>query len=176
VIQLNDRTFDSFLSEEEVLKKVQHLATQLNRDYDGSEVLFLPVLNGAYMFAADLLKEVSLPCELSFVKVQSYQGMLSNGQVNSLIGLETNLTGKNVVVIEDIVDTGLTIDKVRSMLVDAGARSVRVCALLFKPDAFEGAQKPEYVGFSIPNVFVVGYGLDYNGRGRNLKAIYRLTN
>lgn len=174
VIRLNDRIFDVFLSEEEVLSQVQHLGVQLNRDYEGKELVFLAILNGSFMFASDLLKQINIPCEISFVKLSSYHGMNSKGEVNELLGINSDIKNKHIVVLEDIVDTGLTIDKIHTLLEVHGAASVKVCSLLFKPDAFLGKRDPDYIGFSIPNAFVVGYGLDYNEKGRNLSAIYQL--
>lgn len=174
MIRLNDRTFDVFLSEEEVLQQVRNLGAQLSAEYEGKELVFLAILNGSFMFASDLLKNISIPCEISFVKMSSYSGTNSRGEVNELLGLNADIRKKHVVIIEDIVDTGLTIDKIHSLLEVHGAASVKVCSLLFKPDAFLGKRNPEYIGFSIPNAFVVGYGLDYNEKGRNLSAIYQL--
>ena len=174
MIRLNDRTFDVFLSEEEVLQQVRHLGVQLSRDYEGKELIFLAILNGSFMFASDLLKQISIPCEISFVKMSSYSGTNSRGEVNELLGINSDIRGKHVVIIEDIVDSGLTVDKIHSLLGVHGAASVKVCTLLFKPDAFLGKCKPDYIGFPISNAFVVGYGLDYNEKGRNLNAIYQL--
>ena len=126
------------------------------------------------MFTSDLMKQVDLSCEISFVKMSSYQGTKTTGKVEELIGLNTDIRNKHVIIIEDIVDTGYTIDKIISLLDGKGAESVGVCTLLYKPDAFKGHEKPEFVGFSIPNAFVVGYGLDYDEKGRNLDAIYQI--
>jgi len=174
VIRLNDRTFDVFLSEEEVLQQVRELGAQLNREYMGRDLVFLAILNGSFMFASDLLKYIIVPCEISFVKLSSYLGVNSKGEVNELIGIHSDIREKHVVILEDIIDTGLTIDKIHTLLEVHGAASVKVCSLLFKPDAFVGKRAPDYIGFSIPNAFVVGYGLDYNEKGRNLNAIYKL--
>ena len=126
------------------------------------------------MFAADLYREITLNSEISFVKLASYEGTSSSGNVKEMIGLNEDIKGRNVVVIEDIVDSGLTIDTLKDQLAKLGPKSIEVCTLLFKPDAFKGKKAPEYVGFSISNQFVVGYGLDYDGLGRNLDAIYQL--
>ncbi len=174
MIRLNDRTFDVFLSEEEVLQQVRELAAQLNREYENKELVFLAILNGSFMFASDLIKQITIPCEISFVKLSSYHGINSRGEVNELLGINSDIRNKNVIIIEDIVDSGLTIDKIHTLLEVHGAASVKVCSLLFKPDAFSGKHAPDYIGFSIPNAFVVGYGLDYNEKGRNLSAIYQL--
>jgi hypoxanthine phosphoribosyltransferase len=174
VIQLNDRMFDVFLTEEQVLQQVRRLGAQLSREYMGKDLILMVVLSGSFMFASDLMKHITIPCEISFVKVNSYSGINSRGQVDELIGLQTDISKKDVVIIEDIVDSGVTIDKIFSLLDSHGAFSVRVCTLLFKPEAFTGKNLPEYIGFSIPKTFVVGYGLDYNEKGRNLNAIYQL--
>lgn len=174
MIQLNDKTFDVFLSEEQVLERVRFLAAQLSRAYLGKDLVLLAVLNGAFIFASDLVRQISTTCEISFVKVNSYSGTNSRGQVDELIGLNTDISGKDVLIVEDIVDSGKTIEKMYALLSSEGASSVRTCTLLFKPDNFSGERIPDFIGFSIPNSFVVGYGLDYNEKGRNLNAIYQL--
>jgi len=174
VIQVLDKSFEEFITRDEIDRKIQLLGKALNSDFEGKEVVFLSVLNGAFMFTSDLMKQVSLSCEVSFLKVRSYQGTKTTGVVEELIGLNTDIRDKHVVIIEDIVDTGNTIQKIIPLLDGKGAASISVCTLLYKPDAFKGARKPEYVGFSIPNAFVVGYGLDYDEKGRNLDAIYQI--
>lgn len=174
MIQLNDRYFEVFIKEEELQKEVSSLANKINCDYHGKEVLFLAVLNGSFMFASDLVKQINGNCEISFVKVSSYSGTISSGRVDELIGLTSSVENRHVIVLEDIVDSGLTIDKIVSLLKADSPLSVKVCTLLFKPEAFKGKQHPDYIGFSIPNSFVVGYGLDYDEKGRNLKEIYQL--
>lgn len=174
MIQLLDKSFENFISEQEILKEVSALATRINEEYAGEEVLFIAILNGAFMFASDLLKCIELPCEISFVKVSSYEGTFSKGRVDELIGLQADVAGRHVVLLEDIVDTGITIEKIQTLLHVENPASLKVCTLLFKPDAFLGKSEPEYIGFSIPNKFVVGYGLDYNEKGRNLRGIYQV--
>ncbi len=174
MIQLHDRTFEIFLTEQQLHSRVSAIGSELNSMYAGKDVVFLAVLNGAFMFASDLMKQLNFPCEISFVKVSSYSGTSSRGQVDELIGLTKDISGKEVVVLEDIVDSGLTMDKILQLLEAHGASSVRLCTLLFKPDAFKGNRRPDIVGFDIPNLFVVGYGLDYDEKGRNLNAIYQL--
>ncbi|PWL27257.1 MAG: hypoxanthine phosphoribosyltransferase [Fluviicola sp. XM-24bin1] len=174
MIQVLDKSFEEFITRDEIDRKIQSLGKTLNETYAGKEVVFLAVLNGAFMFASDLMKEVDLDCEISFVKMSSYQGTKTTGQVQELIGLNTDIRNKHVIIIEDIVDTGHTVDKINSLLEDKGAESLSVCTLLYKPDAFKGQTPPQYVGFSIPNAFVVGYGLDYDEKGRNLDAIYQI--
>ncbi|MFT6245169.1 MAG: hypoxanthine phosphoribosyltransferase [Salibacteraceae bacterium] len=174
VIQVLDKSFDIFIPKDEIARKVQALASIINADYKGKEVVFVAVLNGAFMFSSDLLKEIDLECEITFVKMSSYQGTQTTGKVEELIGLTTDIEGKEIIIIEDIVDTGYTIDKIISLLNGKNPKSVKICTLLYKPTAFKGKSEPEYVGFSIPNAFVVGYGLDYDQKGRNLDALYKI--
>jgi hypoxanthine phosphoribosyltransferase len=174
VIDLNDKTFEVFIHEVEILKEISSLADTINSEYQGKEIVFIAILNGAFMFASDLIKSISNPCEISFVKVSSYSGTSSKGRVDELIGLNTDLENKHVIILEDIVDTGITIDKIITLMKAESPASIKVCTLLFKPSAFLGKKEPDYVGFSIPNKFVVGYGLDYNEKGRNLREIYQL--
>lgn len=174
VLQIHDKTFEVFIRSEEIQKEIVSLAQKINSDYDGKDVVFISVLNGAFMFTADLMKHITLPCEISFIKVSSYQGMNSSGRVDEVIGLNTSIRDKHVVILEDIVDTGITIDKVMTLLSGEHPASLKITTLLYKPEAFKGKHKPDYVGFSIPNSFVVGYGLDYNEHGRNTEHIYQL--
>lgn len=175
MIQVLDKTFELYIGADEIASKVKGLADRINSDYAGQELVFIAVLNGAFMFASDLMKCINIPAEITFVKVSSYKGgMNSTGRVDELIGLITPLKNKHVIVLEDIIDTGITIEKIRTLIAADEPLSVKVCSLLFKPDAFQGHQEPDYVGISIPNAFVVGYGLDYNEKGRNLDAIYQI--
>lgn len=175
MIQINDKSFEVFIRENELQEKIKMLAARINEEYQGKEVIFIAILNGAFMFAADLLKSITLPCEISFVKVSSYHGgMSTTGRVDELIGLNASIENKEVIILEDIVDTGITIDKIITLLKAESPASVKVCTLLYKPDAFKGKKAPELVGMSIPNKFVVGYGLDYDEKGRNLREIYQL--
>lgn len=176
MIRILDKSFDVFIEEDELQAEIRSLAEQINKDFEGQEVLFIAVLNGAFMFAADLMKSISLECEISFVKMSSYKGVQTTGEVNELIGLNADLKGKKVILIEDIVDTGLTMDKILSLVESHEPSSVKICTLLYKPTAFKGKNEPHYVGFSIPDAFVVGYGLDYNERGRNLGSVYQIKN
>lgn len=172
--QLHDKLFHPFITEAEILVNVKRLALNLEKDYEGKELLFIAILNGAFMFASDLMKNIEKDVAISFVKVSSYHGTQTTGRVDELIGLNTSLHGKHVVILEDIVDTGITIDKVITLLNSNYPESVEVCTLLYKPEAFQGKHKPKYIGFEIPNKFVIGYGLDYNELGRNLKELYQL--
>lgn len=175
-IQLHDKTFVPYLSEQEIHDAVVRLANQINLDYQGKDLVFLSVLNGSFMFTADLMKHIQLPCEISFMKVSSYQGTESTGRVDELIGLNSSIVGKHVILLEDIVDTGVTIDKIIKLLQIQHPESIEVCSILYKKEAHIGTNAPKYFGFEIPNKFVVGYGLDYDQHGRNLPAIYQLKN
>ncbi len=171
---IKDKNFVPYLSSEEIQLKVKALAAQLNKDYKGTQPLFIAILNGSFMFAADLFKEISLSCEISFMKLSSYQEMASTGNIKELIGLNENVFKRDVIIIEDIVDTGHTMKNVLDQFVDRGVNSVEVVSLLIKPEALQNKVDVKYIGFEIPNKFVVGYGLDYDGFGRNLNAIYQL--
>lgn len=174
MIQINDKSFDVFIQESEIAAKILEISSSINAEYKDKELVFIAILNGAFMFASDLMKNITIPCEISFVKVSSYEGMSTSGRVDELIGLNTNIENKHVIILEDIVDTGITIDKIRTLLTIENLASLKVCTLLYKPSAFAGKHAPELVGFSIPNKFVVGYGLDYDEKGRNLKEIYQI--
>src|SRR5687768_6969539 len=172
-MRIKEVDFIEFIGEEEIQKKIKSLASEINQAYSGKTPVFLPVLNGSFMFAADLLKNVSIPLRVSFVKVSSYEGQSSTGQLKTLIGLEESLFNQDILIVEDIVDTGLTLQKIVDELKSLGTRSVEVVALLRKTPAREKGIPVKYVGFEIENEFVVGYGLDYDGLGRNLKDIYK---
>lgn len=175
VIQVLDKTFELYIGADDIASKVRGLAERINADYAGKELVFVAVLNGSFMFASDLMKCMEIPVEITFVKVSSYKGgMNSTGRVDELIGLNTSMLHKHVIILEDIIDTGITIEKIRTLIQAEEPESVKVCSLLYKPEAFQGDIEPDYVGFSIPNAFVVGYGLDYNEKGRNLGAIYQI--
>lgn len=171
-MQIKGKEFELYIHEDTILKAIKSISDQLNTDYKGQKVLFIGVLNGAFMFAADLFKNIELDCEISFVKVKSYDGTSSSGKVHELIGLTTDLKDRHVVILEDIVDSGLTLEKLYSMLALHEPKSVEVATLLFKPNAFKGKALPKYVGLEIGNKFIVGYGLDYDEEGRNTRNIY----
>lgn len=171
-IQLGDKSFIPYIPEEKILKAVNHVATQINEDMKGKNPLFLVVLNGAFVFAADLLRGITTECQVSFVKLASYHGTTSTGKVKELVGMNEELAGRNIVVVEDIVDSGNTIEHILKDLKSKNPASVSVATFLFKPDVFKKDFKISYIGLEIPNDFIVGYGLDYNGMGRNLKDIY----
>jgi hypoxanthine phosphoribosyltransferase len=173
-VQIKDKDFELFLSETEIQSEISKLSAKINNDYAGKDVIFLGVLNGAFMFISDLLKNINLECEVSFIKVSSYKGVSTTGKVHELIGLVNSLKDKHVLIVEDIVDTGITLDKIYSMIDHDEPSSLEVVSLLYKPNSFKGNHPPKYFGFSIPNKFVVGYGLDYLELGRNTSAIYKL--
>jgi hypoxanthine phosphoribosyltransferase len=175
LVRLNDRTFRLYKSESEILSAIRHIANQINDDYIGKRPLLVPILNGSFMFASDLMKELKLDCELSFVKAVSYQGTSSSGKLATLIGLNQSLEGRHVIVIEDIIDTGHTLAKVLPLFKEQKPASLKIAALLMKPDALQTAITVDYVGMEIPNEFIVGYGLDYDGLGRNLRDIYQVV-
>jgi hypoxanthine phosphoribosyltransferase len=175
-MKIKDLTFKQYINKSQIQQKVRELAAQLEIDYRDKTPVFLPILNGSFMFASDLIKNISLPCRVSFVKISSYTGTASSGQLKSLIGLEESLFNQDIIIIEDIIDTGLTLTKIVEELKSLGTRSVEVVALLRKQQAREKGVQPKYTGFEIENEFVVGYGLDYDGLGRNLKEIYQLKN
>jgi hypoxanthine phosphoribosyltransferase len=172
VIKVHDKSFKPFISFEKIEEQVIKLANEINKDLEGQTPLFLSILNGSFMFAADLLKHIKLDCEISFVKLASYEGTESTENVRQLIGFDEDIYGKTIVVVEDIIDSGLTMERVLEQLSDLGAHDVKVATLLFKPNAFKRNYKVHYKGFDIGNEFIIGYGLDYNRQGRNLKDIY----
>lgn len=173
-IQIHDRTFEILLENETISKRTRLIGIQLNVDYEDKCPVFIGVLNGSFLFMADLLKEIDIACEVGFIRVASYEGTSSTGEIREAFGLPTDLYDKHVIVVEDIVDTGLTLKHILGKVHAQKPASVTVCSLLFKPAALkEKLEELDYVGFEIPNEFVVGYGLDYNGLGRNLKDIYR---
>lgn len=174
-IQIKDKLFSLSIPESEILKAVKTVANQINTDLSGSNPLFICVLNGAFMFASDLMKEISFPCEITFVKLSSYDGLYTSGSVKEIIGLNESVVGRNVVVVEDIVDTGITMERILESLVAKGAKDIHVATFLQKPDALQRDIKIDYIAMKIPNDFIVGYGLDYDGYGRNLKDIYTVV-
>ena len=175
VITVHDKSFETYLSEETIQQRIKELAAAINTDYAGKRPLFIAILNGSFMFAADLFKHLTIEAELCFIKLASYKGMKSSGKVVTSIGLEEDLFGKDVVIVEDIVDTGKTLHKFLPKLFHQQPRSLKIVSLLHKSEATEYPLKLDYTGFVIPNKFVVGYGLDYDGLGRNLKEIYKLV-
>ncbi|MFO7617410.1 MAG: phosphoribosyltransferase family protein, partial [Bacteroidales bacterium] len=173
-IKVLDKTFVRFIDREQIHQVVARLAGEIDRDHGDEDPLFLSVLNGSFMFASDLFKELRRPCRISFVKMASYLGTGSTGQVHQLIGLQEKIAGQTVIILEDIVDSGLTIAKLLDHVRSLHPAKVLIASLLFKPDAFKANFQIDYLGMSIPNDFVVGYGLDYDGYGRNYGELYRL--
>ncbi|VAW29570.1 Hypoxanthine-guanine phosphoribosyltransferase [hydrothermal vent metagenome] len=173
-MKIKDKNFVPYLNEDEIQKRIKRLASDINKDYKETKPLFIAILNGSFMFASDLFKEVKLDCEISFMKLSSYNEMKSTGNVRELIGLNENVFNRDVIIIEDIVDTGHTMKNVLEQFKDRGVKSVEVVSLLIKPEALVNDVVVKYIGFEIPNKFVVGYGLDYDGFGRNTKTIYQL--
>jgi hypoxanthine phosphoribosyltransferase len=175
VIKVHDKTFETFLSDQAIQQRVGELAAAINKEYAGKKPLFIAILNGSFMFAADLFKQLTIEAELCFIKLASYKGMKSSGKVVTSIGLEEDIFGKDVIIVEDIVDTGKTLHRFLPKLVHQQPRSLRIATLLHKAEATEYPLVLDYVGFIIPNKFVVGYGLDFDGLGRNLREIYQLV-
>ena len=173
-MKIKDKEFEVFIPEDELRNKIKSLAASINEDYKGKNPLFIAILNGAFMFAADLMKEITIDCSISFIKLSSYQEMQSTGSVKELIGLNENVFKRHVVIIEDIIDTGGTMESVLQEFDDRGVSSVEVVSLLLKPEALQTEINIKYLGFEIPDAFVVGYGLDYDGLGRNTRAIYQI--
>jgi len=173
-LKIKDKTFEIYLSEEEIKKEVFRLSEEVRADFDSDNLVFLIVLNGAFMFASDFLKLCEPNCFISFIKISSYQGTSSTGKVNFESEINVDLNNKDVVILEDIVDTGLSITELSKKLADYNPKSINICSLLFKPDSFKGEVIPDYIGFKIPNKFVLGYGMDYLQKGRNLKDLYQL--
>ena len=174
-VKIKDKTFKTFISEQEIKERIKEVASRINKDMEGKNPLFLAVLNGAFMFAADLMREITIPCEISFVKLSSYQGVLSTGNVHEILGINEDLNGRSVIIVEDIIDTGLTMKQMMRTLSTRTPASIDLCALFVKPDNMQEQLDIKYPCFSIPNDFIVGYGLDYDQQGRNLPEIYSLV-
>jgi hypoxanthine phosphoribosyltransferase len=175
IVKIKDKSFKTFIPEEEILKRVKIVADKLNKDMEGKNPLFLAVLNGSFVFAADLMRYITIPCEISFVKLASYQGTASTGVVKEIFGVNEDLQGRTVVIIEDIVDTGRTMKRMLESLGTRSPESLHICTLLLKPEKLEMPLNIEYVAMEIPNDFIVGYGLDYDQQGRNLRDIYTVV-
>lgn len=174
-IQVRDKRFSVSIPESKIQEQVKRVAAEINADYEGREPVFLAVLNGSFIFAADLLREVSLPCEISFVKLASYQGTSTTGTVREVIGLNVDITGRPVIIVEDIVDTGFTMAHMVETLKKQNPASIDICTLLLKPGKLQVQLDVKYCCMEIPNDFIVGYGLDYDGQGRNTRDIYTLV-
>ncbi len=174
-VQVRELVFEKFIPKEEIDRAVQSVADRINHDFEGKNPLLLAILNGAFVFASDLMRKITIPCEISFVKFSSYSGTHSTESVRELIGVDEELTGRHIIIVEDIIDTGITMEK---LLADVEAKlpaSLKVACFCFKPMAFQKQYPIDYVGMEIPNDFIVGYGLDYDGYGRNLPEIYKIV-
>jgi hypoxanthine phosphoribosyltransferase len=174
-VTVKDKEFSLFLPWEQIQERVKQLGEVITRDYQGKKPLLIGVLNGSVVFMADLIRYIDLPVEVSFIKVASYNGTGSTGKVKQIFGLAENVFKRDVILVEDIVDTGITMSEVLEDFKDRGAGSIEVATLLFKKEALKKDIQPRYVGFEIPKKFVVGYGLDYDGFGRNLGHIYQIV-
>lgn len=174
-ILVKDKYFTKFIGSQAIDEHVGRIAGLINKDYQDKNPLFLCVLNGAFIFAADLLRKITCPCQVSFVRYSSYSGTSSKGEIKSLIGLNEDLRGRHIIIVEDIIDTGLTMDHMLTELKAHYPAGVSIACFCFKPEAFKKSFKIDYLGLEIPNEFVVGYGLDYDGYGRNLPEIYKIT-
>ena len=175
ILKVHDKEFEPYLSSKEIDEQVIRVAKEINRDYQDKKPLFIAILNGAFMFAADLFKLIEVEAEICFIKLASYRGVKSTGKVITAIGLDIDIFDRDVIVIEDIVDTGKTLSQFLPQLVHQHPASLKVAALLHKPTAMVHSIKIDYLGFTIPDKFVLGYGLDYDGLGRNLGEIYQLV-
>ena len=174
-IRILDKKFKEMIIGEAIQRRVEELAVMINNDLCGKDVIFLGILNGAFLFAADLFKRIEFPARISFVKLASYEGTKSSGSIKELIGWNEDIKDKTVVVVEDIVDTGITLERIMDELIMRKAAEIKIATAFFKPEAYKSKIAIDYVGFEIPNDFVVGYGLDYDGYGRNLTSIYTLV-
>ncbi len=173
-IEVNNKKFNPFITAAQIQEQIDNLAAQLNRDYEGKRPLFIAILNGSFMFASDLFKAITIEAEICFIKLASYKGTTSTGNVITSIGLDEPLNGRHVIIIEDIVDTGKTLNEFLPQLFNQQPASLKIAALLHKPSALLFPVKIDYLGFNVPNKFLLGYGLDFDGLGRNLKEIYQL--
>ncbi len=174
-LQIKDKKFAVSIPEAEILRQVRRVAGEINRDLAGREPLFLAILNGSFIFAADLMREIRLNAQITFVRLASYAGTASTGEVSELVGLNADIEGRDIIIVEDIIDSGLTMRHVLDMLAERHPRSVEICALLVKPDNLKVDLDIRYNCFEIPNDFILGYGLDYDGYGRNTRDIYTVT-
>ena len=174
-ITVHDKSFIPYLPEETILEKIKELAAEINRDYKDKRPLFISILNGSFMFSADLFKELTVEAEICFIKLASYKGTKSTGQVITAIGLDTDINGRDVIILEDIIDTGKTLNEFLPQISNQHPNSLKIAVLLHKPEATVFPIKIDYCCFSIPNKFVLGYGLDYDGLGRNLRELYQLA-
>jgi hypoxanthine phosphoribosyltransferase len=174
-IQVLDKRFKVSITSEAIQDSIKHMAQKINSDLAGKDVLFIGILNGCFMFAGDLFKSIDLNCQITFLKLASYQGTSSSGNVKRLIGINEDMEGKTVIILEDIIDTGNTLESIIKQLKGYEPAEIKIATLLYKPEAYEKDIPIDYVGFEIPNSFILGYGLDYDGYGRNLSNIYTIV-
>ncbi len=174
-VQIKDKKFQLSIGNEQIQNAIQRIATQINNDLRNEQPLFIGVLNGCFMFMADLMKKIDIPCEVSFIKFSSYAGTKTTGEAKQILGLNENIEGRTVVVVEDIVDTGITMEKLLKELHKHNPKQIKIATFLQKPDALQRDVKTDYVAMEIPNDFIVGYGLNYDGFGRNLNEIYTIV-
>ena len=174
-VKILDKTFRTSIPEEEILRRVKAVAVRINHDMADKNPLFLAVLNGAFVFAADLMREITIPSEISFVKLASYAGTTSTGKITEVIGINEDLSNRHIIIVEDIVDTGRTMQRMIETLGTRNPASIHICALLVKPEKLEVPLDIEYAAMEIPNEFILGYGLDYDQQGRNLRDIYTIV-
>ena len=174
-IKLIDKVFETSITEAEIQERVKAVADRINKDMADKNPILLAVLNGSFMFAADLMRMLTTPCEISFVKLASYQGTTSTGTIKEVIGINEDLSGRTVIIVEDIVESGLTIKRMIETIGTRAPKSIHICTLLIKPERLTVPLNVEYAAIEIPNDFIVGYGLDYNQQGRNLRDIYTLV-
>ena len=174
-VTIKDKTFETSIPEAEILERVKQVADRINKDFEGKTPLFLAVLNGSFMYASDLMKHITIPCEISFVKLASYQGVTSTGTIKEIIGLNEDIRGREVIIVEDIVDTGATMKRMLETLGTREPSGLHITTLLLKPGKLTVPLNIEYAAMEIPNDFIVGYGLDYDQQGRNLRDIYTLV-
>ena len=174
MLQIHDKIFEPYITKQELNKAIEKIADDISIDCKSDTPLFLGVLNGSFMFCSDLLKAYQNPCEISFIKLASYEKTQSTGQVNELIGINEDLTNRTVIVVEDIIDTGNTLEKIIALLEKTSAKTIKIATLFLKPTVYKKGIKIDYIGMEIPNKFILGYGMDYDGLGRNLSEVYVL--
>lgn len=175
IVKIKDKTFKTFIPEEKILESIKVIADRINEDMKDKNPLFMAVLNGSFIFAADLMRMITIPCQISFVKLASYQGTTSTGKITEVFGVNEDLSGRTIIIVEDIVDTGLTMKRMIESLGTRHPESVHICTLLLKPDKLQVDIDIEYAAMEIPNDFIVGYGLDYDQEGRGLRDIYTIV-
>jgi hypoxanthine phosphoribosyltransferase len=175
VVHVHDKTFRPFINRETIQKRIAELAKEIDRDFHGKVPLFIAILNGSFVFASDLFRSLTIEAEISFIKLASYKGTSSTGSVVTAIGMDENLKDRHVIILEDIIDTGKTLHAFLPEIMDRDPASLKIASFLTKPDALQHSIKADYVGFEVPNKFVLGYGLDYDGLGRNLPELYELV-